>query len=72
MRNLELNSIFKNFNEHVLDNDILENHKYNIIKTIIELYLKVKLYYFGKEFTRKSHLTYVRKDLTKTILFKGQ
>jgi len=68
MRNLDLNNILNNFN----DNDLMDNHKYDIIKTIIELYLKVKLHYFAKEFTRKSHLIYIRKDLTKTILFKGQ
>lgn len=50
----------------------MDNHKYELIKTIIELYLKIKFYYFEKEFTRKSHLNYVRKNFTKTILFKGQ
>lgn len=72
MRNLDLSNIFKNFNEHVMENDVMDNHKYDIIKTIVELYLKVKLYYFSKEFTRKTHVTYVRKDLTKTILFNRQ
>lgn len=68
IRNINLNKVFNNFNVHLMNNDLMDNHKYELIKTIIELYLKIKFYYFGKEFTRKLHLNYVRKFYENNII----
>jgi hypothetical protein len=70
-RSLNLN-IFKNFDCHVQDLDFLQNHKYELIKLIIKLYLDVKLYYYGKSVTLRLHDNFVRHTNTKLIIFKGQ
>ncbi|KYQ60770.1 THAP domain-containing protein 9 [Trachymyrmex zeteki] len=38
MRNLDMTALFKNFDNHVKDVDIIENHKYELIKLIIDYY----------------------------------
>lgn len=71
-RNLPLQNIFINFDSHIRNLDFLENHKYELIKSIIQLYLTVKLYYFGKCCTMQLHDTFVRHSNTKITIFKGQ
>lgn len=57
---------------HVQDQDVLENHKYEMIKLIIGYYLDVKLRYECKIDTMRQHDTFIRHSLTKTVIFKGQ
>ena len=66
-----MNVIFLNFDTHV-DCEVLENHKYYIVKLIIELYIKINLYHIGKEYTLEQHKQYVRETLSKTTHFLGQ
>ncbi len=58
--------------EHIKECDPLENHRYFLIKAVIEEYLKVKLFYIGKLLTTKLHKKSVRAINTKTTLFEGQ
>lgn len=71
-RNLNIDHIFENFDEHVRELEVLENHKYYLISLIVELYCKVKLYHFGKRMTTSQHSSFIRKKLTKTVIFSGQ
>lgn len=64
--------IFKNFEAYILELDVLENHKYELIKLIILEFLEVKLKYMGKTLSLKEHDNFVRHTCTKTVLFKGQ
>ena len=64
-RYLNLNNIFKNFDSHVQDLDFFENHKYQLIKLIIKLYLDVKFYYYGKCVTLRLHNNFIRHTNTK-------
>lgn len=67
IRNINIQNLFTDFDVHVLDNDLLENHKYEMIKTIIVLFKnKVILVW------RKLYIKYIREDFTKIILFKEQ
>ncbi|XP_017884412.1 uncharacterized protein LOC108627613 [Ceratina calcarata] len=72
IKNLNMCTLFKNFDAHSLEQDILDNHKYEIIKLIISYYLDVKLRYEGTSQTLNNHKTFIRKSLTKTVLFRGQ
>ncbi|KYN11230.1 THAP domain-containing protein 9, partial [Trachymyrmex cornetzi] len=72
MRNLDITALFKNFDNHVKDVDIIENHKYELIKLIIDYYLRTKMSYIGKCVTLRHQGLSVRHSLNKTILFKGQ
>lgn len=70
MRNINMDKLFLNFNNHVNELDIFENHKYYLIKLIIEKYIKILMNYEGK--LRSQNIEYIRHQFTKLILFKGQ
>lgn len=48
------------------------NHKYNLVKKIIEMYMNMKSVYAAKCFTLKSHDEPVRHEFRKLIQAKGQ
>lgn len=76
LRNINMSTLFINFDIHTHEImeilGVMENHKYILIKSILYLFFKIKLFHYGKHFTLKIHNTFIRHDLTKTILFKGQ
>ena len=47
----------------------MENHKFVLIKSILDLVFKIKLYYYDKHITLKEHNVFVRKNLTKNNIF---
>lgn len=55
-----------------MDEDPLENHRYLLIKSIIEEYLKVKLVNIRKLLTSEPHKKFVRSKNTQVALFAGQ
>lgn len=61
-------NIFDKLKHHVLENT--ENHIYFLIQSIIEKYLKIRMCFIAKQ--RSQHPTYIRNQLTKLVLFKGQ
>jgi len=72
MWNLDMIALFKNFDNHVKDADFIENHKYELIKLIMDYYLRTKISYFEKCATLQHQGLSVRHTLNKIILFKGQ
>jgi len=56
-------------NIHILSQDILDNHKTQMIKIFAKLYLKLRLRYEAKKKADKSS---IRQKYTKLILFKNQ
>ena len=71
-KNLNINLLYQNFDNHILECEVLENHKYYLIRLIISIYTKVNLYHIGKQYTINQHKDYVREKLSKTIHFMGQ
>ena len=61
--------LLDNMDEHIKECDPLENHRYFLIKSIVEEYLKVKLFYIGKLLTSQLHKKCIRSTNTKTTLF---
>lgn len=65
---------------HVMNNDLMNNHKYELIKTIIELYLKIKFYSKKNSLENRAFNTCSKRfykdvyhlKLLKVLLFKGQ
>ncbi|XP_025161980.1 uncharacterized protein LOC112590250 [Harpegnathos saltator] len=64
-----MDKIFINFNNHVNELDVFENHKYYLIKLIIECYIQILMNYEGKLMSQ--NIEYIRHQFTKIILFKG-
>lgn len=64
--------LLDNMDEHIKECAPLENHRYLLIKAIVEEYLKVKLFHIGKLITSNLHKTFIRAKNTKVTLFKGQ
>lgn len=50
-RNINCSKLFVTFDEHVKELEILENHKYILIKLIITFYFQIKLFHEGKRIT---------------------
>lgn len=60
----------KDINEHVLLQRVLDNHRSQLCKWIIEVYLNTRLFYESKKMSVKD--TYIRAKYTKLILFNNQ
>lgn len=65
-------SVFDNMDEHIFESKIFENHRYYLIKFILEQYLNTKLFYIGFNKTMNISSTAVRQLYNKLILFAGQ
>jgi hypothetical protein len=57
-------------NNHVMSQDILNDHRVLLCKLIIEFYLKVRFFHEASTMSAKDE--YIRQKYTKLILFKGQ
>ncbi|KYM93959.1 hypothetical protein ALC62_15432 [Cyphomyrmex costatus] len=71
-RNINCDTLFVNFDTHIKELEVLENHKYILIKLIITFYFEVKLFYEGKCITISKQKDLLRRTLMKTITFSGQ
>lgn len=65
-------SVFDNMDEHIFESKIFENHRYYLIKFILEQYLNTKLFYIGFNKTMSINSMAVRQLYNKLILFAGQ
>lgn len=76
LRNIRIIALFKNFDSHSREVaqtfSVIEDHKFVIIKSIISVFFKIKLHYYGKVMTLKAHNTFIRHHFTKSITFQGQ
>lgn len=57
-------------NVHILSQDVLDNHKSQLTKLIINLFLKIRLFHEAKISSEKTEN--IRQKYTKLILFKNQ
>ena len=64
--------VFSCLDDHVLENDILNDHRTRLVKLVCNQYLAVRLFHAGKVLTRQMQGDRVRSVLSKTIIFKGQ
>ena len=64
--------LLNNMEDHVKDCDPLENHRYLLIRSILEEYLKIKLYFLGKLKSMDMHTNFIRSKNTKLVQFRGQ
>jgi len=58
--------------QHVMSQNIIENHKTQLIKMIIKCYVNIRLFYEAKCAINLSKENYIRHKYTKLILFKHQ
>ena len=64
--------VFSNLKSHMKDCTVEENHVYLLIKNIVKLYCKIRLYHLGKEKTAVENSFKIRKKFSKLILFSHQ
>lgn len=62
--------VFKQLSQHILDQDLVNNHRNILINLCIDFYLKLRLEQYAKNFGGLKHS--LRKKLTKLILFRGE
>lgn len=58
--------------DHTQRQGILNNHRTELIKEIIKIYIRVRLFHEGKCATESERQEYIRNKYTKLILFKNQ
>lgn len=71
-RQINGSNIFSNMNTHILDQTIISNHKYLIISTIIDIFLKIRMYHLGHIKKEELISTRIRNKNKKIVQFKGQ
>ena len=64
--------VFNNLKTHMKDSAVEENYVYLLIKNIVKMYCKIRLYHLGKEKTAEENLFKIRKKFSKLILFSHQ
>lgn len=57
---------------HILNQDVFENHRSQLIQLIIRPYIKIRLHHFAKMHTLSITGKSKRRHFTKLILFKNQ
>jgi len=63
------NDIMKN---HILNQDVFNNHRSQLIYLIIRHYVNIRLHHFAKMHTLSITKKNIRRNMTKLILFKNQ
>ncbi|CAL1682573.1 unnamed protein product [Lasius platythorax] len=58
--------------EHIKNQGIIDNHKTQLIKSIIKTYVVLRLFHEGKRATDVNRNEYIRHKFSKLILFKNQ
>lgn len=56
--------------KHILSQNVIDNHKIQLIKLIIDIYVRIRLFHEAKLKSQKSE--YIRHKYTKLVLFKNQ
>ena len=69
---INMATMFKDLDEHMLDTTVTDNHTLTLIKAISTCYSKVRFYHLGKLYTDNMSSNKIRKKLTKLVLFQHQ
>ena len=69
---INMATMFKDLDKHMLDTTVTDNHTLTLIKAISTCYSKVRFYHLGKLYTDNMLSDKVRKKLTKLVLFQHQ
>ena len=72
MCNLVQTSVFASLSDHGMETDPLANHQVQLMRSVAQCYVKLRLHHQCKSFTRIVQGENCRSVLGKTILFKGQ
>ena len=72
LNGINIQTTFKDLDEHMLDTTVDDNPVFKLIKTVSKCYCKVQLYQLGKTTTEMATKTKVRKKLNKLVLFEHQ
>lgn len=58
--------------KHIMTQDILNNHKNELIQTIIKIYINLRLFHEGKNISDTKQTDFIRQKYSKLIHFKHQ
>ena len=67
-----MGEMFPDLNDHILEQAVVDNHVFPLIKNVSKTYSKIRMYHLGKTMSDKITGERVRKKFTKLILFKNQ
>jgi hypothetical protein len=65
-------SVFDSLNVHSMNMSLSESHAVNLIRLLSENYCKIRFHHIAKGITEDAQGEYIRRSLSKMILFKNQ
>ena len=72
LRSLNIEEIFPELHEHIIDTSATDNHIFQLVKEVAKCYSKIILHNLAKQTTQAESGLSVRKELSKLVLFTHQ
>ena len=72
LRSLNIEEIFPELHEHMIDTSATDNHIFQQVKEVAKCYSKITLHHLAKQTTQAESGLSVRKELSKLVLFAHQ
>ena len=72
LRGLNIEEIFPELHEHMIDTSATDNHIFQLVKEVAKCYSKITLHHLAKQTIQAESGLSVRKELSKLVLFTHQ
>ena len=72
LRSLNIEEIFPDLHEHMIDTSATDNHIFQLVKEVAKCNSKITLHHLAKQRTQAESGLSVRKELSKLVLFTHQ
>ena len=72
LRSLNIEEIFPELHEHMIDTSDTDNHIFQLVKEVAKCYCKITLHHLAKQTTQAETGLSVGKKLSKLVLFTHQ
>ena len=72
LRSLNIEEIFPELHEHMIDTSATDNHIFQLVKEVAKCYSKITLHHLAKQTTQAESGLSVRKEPSKLVLFTHQ
>ena len=67
-----MEQIFPELNSHMMETAVMDNHVFQLVKSVARNYSKVRMHHLGKEYSAKATGVKIRSKLSRLVVFKHQ
>ena len=72
LSNIQINKLFNDLDNHIMDGSVTDNHVASLIKAIAVSYSKVRLHHMARDANEMIIGKKVGKELSRLVIFKNQ